>query len=125
MRVGETLEMTCSVPGGKPLVTSVNFSCPHHPDRTPDIIEASFVTSDLEIKLKSSDDGALCVCSALWKSSAWYPKISTRVLVVMGTVGESFFIFYIFYFHLFIYLFTGNVEVLLNSGIGDWFQTTV
>ena len=36
---------------------------------------------------------------------------------------SPFFILF-FYFHLFIYLFTGDVEVFLNSSIEDWFQTT-
>ena len=88
MRAGETLEMTCSVHGGKPLVTSVTLSCPRHPDRTPDVISDLSVTSILELKLTSSDDGALCSCSALWKTRSWYTKISTRVLVVKGTAGE-------------------------------------
>ena len=88
MRAGETLEMTCSVHGGKPLVTSVTFSCPRHPDRTPDVIGDSGVTSVLEMKLTSSDDGALCRCSALWKSGSRYPQSSTRILVVKGTAGE-------------------------------------
>ena len=32
---------------------------------------------------------------------------------------------FLFLFFIFIYVFTCDVEVLLNSSIGDWFHTTV
>nr|KAG5688319.1 hypothetical protein BaRGS_009951 [Batillaria attramentaria] len=46
---GQRLRMTCTVSGGKPLVTSVDFSCPGHPDVEPDDVTKRAVISTLTI----------------------------------------------------------------------------
>nr|KAG5696837.1 hypothetical protein BaRGS_030961 [Batillaria attramentaria] len=58
LEVGDSLTMTCLVRGGKPLVTSVIFSCPDHPDKQQDIRGDSYVQSLLLINsLTAEDDG--------------------------------------------------------------------
>ncbi|XP_070202593.1 uncharacterized protein [Littorina saxatilis] len=81
-RVGDRLTMTCTVDGGKPPVTSVNFSCPGHPDVTPDISGPQSLTSVLNFPLSSADDSILCSCSAQWKTGEMYSLTRFRVLTV-------------------------------------------
>ncbi|KAK7468148.1 hypothetical protein BaRGS_00036612, partial [Batillaria attramentaria] len=87
---GQRLRMTCTVSGGKPLVTSVDFSCPGHPDVEPDDVTKRAVISTLTIgALAAEDDGILCECSAVWKDSDAYTLTSNRILAVGESEGEG------------------------------------
>ena len=85
--VGHSLTLTCSVHGGKPLVTAVHFSCPSHDDVTLDRTTQNVVISTLRIQLTSSSDGMVCSCSAQWKNST-YSLSSSRLLRVSATARE-------------------------------------
>nr|KAG5688321.1 hypothetical protein BaRGS_009953 [Batillaria attramentaria] len=58
---GQRLRMTCTVSGGKPLVTSVNFSCPGHPDVEPDDVADRTVISTLTIGALAAEDDGIAV----------------------------------------------------------------
>ncbi|XP_076456132.1 uncharacterized protein LOC143290510 isoform X2 [Babylonia areolata] len=80
---GDSLTMTCSVHGGKPLVTSVYFTCGTHEDTTPDIFSTTEVHSLLSITaLTVEDDGKTCFCTAKWEDTDWYKLSATAVLRV-------------------------------------------
>ncbi|XP_076455410.1 uncharacterized protein LOC143289997 isoform X2 [Babylonia areolata] len=83
---GQRLNLSCSVPGGKPLVTAVSFSCGStHQDTAPDIFKNTEVLSLLAIEsLSVTDDGKTCVCTATWKHSDWYTMNATAVLRVQA-----------------------------------------
>ncbi|XP_076455694.1 uncharacterized protein LOC143290240 isoform X2 [Babylonia areolata] len=82
---GDSLPMTCSVHGGKPLVTSVYFTCGTHEDTTPDIFSTTEVHSLLSIAaLTVEDDGKTCFCTAKWEDTDWYKLSATAVLRVRG-----------------------------------------
>ena len=77
--------MTCSVNGGKPLVTSVIFSRDGHSDTAPDVTTHDHVHSFLTINpLGAEDDGERCVCTAEWKDTDWYKLSATVILRVNG-----------------------------------------
>ncbi|KAK7482980.1 hypothetical protein BaRGS_00025757 [Batillaria attramentaria] len=83
LKTGGKVKMACSVSGGKPLVMSVDFSCPGHPDNDLDLVSETVVRSVLEINpVTETDDGALCVCSAKWKTSQRYTLTASRILTV-------------------------------------------
>ncbi|XP_076456135.1 uncharacterized protein LOC143290513 isoform X2 [Babylonia areolata] len=83
---GDSLTMTCSVHGGKPLVTSVYFTCGTHEDTTPDIFSTTEVHSLLSIAaLTVEDDGKTCFCTAKWEDTDWYKLSATAVLRVQRT----------------------------------------
>ncbi|XP_076456068.1 low-density lipoprotein receptor-related protein 6-like [Babylonia areolata] len=87
---GQSLTMTCSVHGGKPLVASVFFSCGVHEDTSPDVFSKTEVHSILSIKpLTVSDDGKTCFCTATWKDTDWYKMSATAVLEVQGSQPTS------------------------------------
>ncbi|KAK7483356.1 hypothetical protein BaRGS_00025416 [Batillaria attramentaria] len=90
LEVGDSLTMTCLVRGGKPLVTSVIFSCPDHPDKQQDIRGDSYVQSLLLINsLTAEDDGMRCTCTAEWKQTDWYALSATRVLRVKRAAASN------------------------------------
>ena len=85
LQEGHILTMTCSVGGGKPLVTSVIFSCSGHSDTEPDVTIQDHVHSFLTISpLRVEDDGERCVCTAEWKDTDWYRLSATIILRVNG-----------------------------------------
>ncbi|XP_076437242.1 uncharacterized protein LOC143276552 isoform X2 [Babylonia areolata] len=85
LREGDRLKMTCTVVSGKPLASSVLFSCPRHRDVSPDVRTTTGVTSVLDFRVTSEEDGAVCTCSGQWKDGLWYSRSTTRVLrVVQG-----------------------------------------
>ncbi|KAK7483345.1 hypothetical protein BaRGS_00025405, partial [Batillaria attramentaria] len=85
LEVGNSVTMTCLVRDGKPLVTSVIFSCPGHHD-APDIRGNSEVQSILVIdSLVTEDNGTSCICTAEWKRPDMYLLSATRILSVSGT----------------------------------------
>lgn len=87
---GNSLVMTCAVQGGKPLVSSVVFSCPGHNDRSGDIFDLTQVQSVLTFDpLRVSDDGIYCVCTAVWMNTDWYTQSATRTLIVNGNYGND------------------------------------
>lgn len=84
LQTGSSLTMTCSVKGGKPLANVVLFSCPAHLDN-PDISEQNEMLSNLTINpIRASDDGATCVCTAVWKVETLYSLNDTKTLKVNG-----------------------------------------
>ncbi|KAK7482464.1 hypothetical protein BaRGS_00026281, partial [Batillaria attramentaria] len=85
LEAGNNLAMSCIVSGGKPLVTSVIFSCNGHPDNTLDIRSVSQVHSILVFKpVRASDDTIRCVCTAQWKYVDWYRLSDSVILSVNG-----------------------------------------
>ncbi|XP_076454328.1 uncharacterized protein LOC143289237 isoform X2 [Babylonia areolata] len=83
---GDSLTMTCSVHGGKPIVSSVYFTCGAHEDTTPDIVGKIEVHSLLSIApLTTEDDGKTCFCTAKWQDTDWYKMSATAVLRVQGS----------------------------------------
>ncbi|XP_076437099.1 uncharacterized protein LOC143276474 isoform X1 [Babylonia areolata] len=95
LREGDRLKMTCTVVSGKPLASSVLFSCPRHRDVSPDVRTTTGVTSVLDFRVTSEEDGAVCTCSGQWKDGLWYSRSTTRVLRVVqggaagGEVADS------------------------------------
>ncbi|KAL8603117.1 hypothetical protein ACOMHN_046029 [Nucella lapillus] len=82
---GQSLNLTCSVYEGKPLVASVLFSCGPHLDSSPDNFGPSKVDSVLSINaLTMEDEGLTCVCVASWKDTDWYKLSDMAVLRVNG-----------------------------------------
>ncbi|KAK7483334.1 hypothetical protein BaRGS_00025394 [Batillaria attramentaria] len=82
LQAGNNVTMTCTVRDGKPLVTSVIFSCPGHEDAA-DIRGDSKVQSILVIdSLATEDDGKICVCTAKWKHTDMYLLSANRTLSV-------------------------------------------
>ncbi|KAK7471693.1 hypothetical protein BaRGS_00035666 [Batillaria attramentaria] len=70
LRSGDNL--TCTVTGGKPLVSKISFSCtsPENPDGSDDISDVS-VTSSLTIDTSlASGADTNCTCSGLWEPEA-------------------------------------------------------
>ena len=85
LQEGHILTMTCSVAGGKPLVTSVIFACSGHSDTVPDVRSSDRVQSYLNLSpLKVGDNGDRCVCTAEWKKTDWYRLSATVSLRVNG-----------------------------------------
>ena len=85
LQEGHILTMTCSVTGGKPLVTSVIFACSGHSDTVPDVRSSDRVQSYLSLSpLKVGDNGDRCVCTAEWKKTDWYRLSATVILHVNG-----------------------------------------
>ncbi|KAK7488163.1 hypothetical protein BaRGS_00020605 [Batillaria attramentaria] len=83
VQVGLSLTMTCTVRGGKPLVTSVVFQCTGQPDDVPDDGDDTEVRSSLTINpLTAADNGKVCTCSAVWKAAALYTLKDSRTLSV-------------------------------------------
>nr|KAG5696886.1 hypothetical protein BaRGS_035296 [Batillaria attramentaria] len=77
---GQSLEMTCTVNGGRPSVSGVTFTCDG---------QGQEVTGQSSIipltRLTSSDHGKRCTCSARWGDDshhAWYNVTSTITLTV-------------------------------------------
>ena len=70
---GDPLTLTCTVTGGKPVSnTSVTFVCPGKTD-TSDVTSTTDVSSSVTYSaVEASDNGAVCTCSAQWKSYDWY-----------------------------------------------------
>lgn len=90
LQAGDSVTMFCQVRDGKPLVTSVFFSCSGHADSVTDIRGDSEVQSLLIINpLKAEEDGLRCVCTAEWKRSEWYALSATRILSVKGVNASS------------------------------------
>nr|KAG5686507.1 hypothetical protein BaRGS_012581 [Batillaria attramentaria] len=61
-------KLTCTVKGGKPLVSSVDFSCsnPSHPDQ-PDVFHQSNVSSSITISTtRAIGVDTKCTCRAVW-----------------------------------------------------------
>lgn len=84
LHIGEKLNMSCFVTGGKPLVLAVNFFCEGHPDST-DIVGNNDVQSVISIKsLALTDDRDRCSCSALWKNGDLY---NTTVITTLSING--------------------------------------
>ncbi|XP_076447106.1 uncharacterized protein LOC143284291 [Babylonia areolata] len=82
---GDSLTMTCYVHGGKPIVSSVHFTCGAHEDTTPDIVGTTEVHSLLSIApLTTEDDGKTCFCTAKWQDTDWYKLSATAVLRVQA-----------------------------------------
>ncbi|XP_076436087.1 cubilin-like isoform X2 [Babylonia areolata] len=80
---GESLTLTCSVYGGKPLVTSVSFSCGTHQENSMDIIGTTYVQRVLPISsLTAEDEGMACLCTAKWKYADWYKLSDSAILRV-------------------------------------------
>ncbi|XP_025100274.1 uncharacterized protein LOC112567714 isoform X2 [Pomacea canaliculata] len=86
----------CTVSGGKPLVTSVNFIClsdPPHEDQ-PDVRTATTVTSSLTI---SSDkmmrlNTTECVCAAVWEQDEEMYSYNSSVFVVLDQQSRGVFL---------------------------------
>ncbi|XP_076455843.1 uncharacterized protein LOC143290359 isoform X2 [Babylonia areolata] len=87
VQVGEALHMTCTVQGGRPLVTAVDFTCPGHPDTEPDEEGRGKVTASVTIpRLTSWDHGVTCVCWAEWKVPELYVS---RAYVTLSVTSPS------------------------------------
>ncbi|XP_070174676.1 low-density lipoprotein receptor-related protein 2-like isoform X2 [Littorina saxatilis] len=85
-QAGERLTLTCTVSGGKPLVTSVNFWCNSHPDNKTDVRGQNKVQSVLDIRsLEPEDDAMSCVCTGDWMNRDFYKLSETITLRVNGT----------------------------------------
>ncbi|XP_070174677.1 prolow-density lipoprotein receptor-related protein 1-like isoform X1 [Littorina saxatilis] len=85
-QAGERLTLTCTVSGGKPLVTSVNFLCNRHPDNKTDVRGQNKVQSVLDIRsLEPEDDAMSCVCTGDWMNRDFYKLSETITLRVNGT----------------------------------------
>lgn len=84
-QAGERLTLTCTVSGGKPLVTSVNFLCNRHPGNKTDVRGQNKVQSVLDIRsLEPEDDAMSCVCTGDWMNRDFYKLSETITLRVNG-----------------------------------------
>ncbi|KAK7482466.1 hypothetical protein BaRGS_00026283, partial [Batillaria attramentaria] len=89
LRAGSPLTMTCVVIGGKPLVTSVSFSCNGHPDRQPDMTIVGQVQSPLVMEpVRAQDNGIRCTCTAKWARPDLYSLQASVVLSVTGRANS-------------------------------------
>ncbi|KAK7485509.1 hypothetical protein BaRGS_00023197, partial [Batillaria attramentaria] len=79
---GDTLTLTCTVRGGKPVVRQVNFICDDKADGS-DVVRQDDVSSSITLTgLVPANDGDDCTCSADWKTYGWYTLTAHRRLVV-------------------------------------------
>ena len=87
---GESLSLSCSVTGGKPLVSSVSFWCGHGPGDGPDttatVDGVTTVTSGVTFdRLDLTMNGTVCPCSAHWsKRPSLYTQTATTTIIVIG-----------------------------------------
>ena len=70
---GGPLSLTCTVTGGRPLVTAVTLFCSSRPHVSgPSSVnrQRTAVSTTLDIAaLRPSDNGSLCVCTATWEGA--------------------------------------------------------
>ncbi|KAK7485542.1 hypothetical protein BaRGS_00023230, partial [Batillaria attramentaria] len=79
----DSLSLTCEVSGGKPLVTSVTFTCQsRHPDNPNDVTVSGSVSSSLDVSVTQYDDGITCSCTARWKVASYYRDSADTTLTV-------------------------------------------
>ncbi|KAK7485547.1 hypothetical protein BaRGS_00023235, partial [Batillaria attramentaria] len=79
----DSLSLTCQVSGGKPLVTSVTFTCQsRHPDNPNDVTVSGSVSSSLDVSVTQYDDGITCSCTARWKVASYYRDSADTTLTV-------------------------------------------
>ena len=87
---GESLTLSCSVTGGQPSVTSVNFWCAHFfgdsADMTATVNGVTTLTSSVTFdRLDSTMNGTVCQCSANWpKRPALYTHTATATITIKG-----------------------------------------
>ena len=90
LKAGQSLEMRCTVKGGKPLVSAVDFYCPGHRDMEPDEEGLTEVHATVTIRrLMSSDNEVTCVCSAEWKVPEMYTAKASVTLRVTADVRRE------------------------------------
>ncbi|KAK7497492.1 hypothetical protein BaRGS_00011334, partial [Batillaria attramentaria] len=63
---GHRLEMVCTVHGGSPTVSSIDFSCTGLNDGADTSNETSVSSSVIIASISEADDQRLCTCSARW-----------------------------------------------------------
>ncbi|KAK7479038.1 hypothetical protein BaRGS_00029708, partial [Batillaria attramentaria] len=81
----------CTVTGGKPLVSSVNFSCSEdaYPDQ-PDIVQDNSVISPLvNASEKSTTRKLRCRCAAHWELDPELYTLTAEDILEAGTSGEQ------------------------------------
>ncbi|XP_025102771.1 uncharacterized protein LOC112569250 isoform X1 [Pomacea canaliculata] len=90
VRSGDRLILTCKVSGGRPLVSSVNFTCGHHEDEE-DSVSGSFVSSVVTLDpVTAKDDGIRCRCSAKWLPEiTQYSQTEEVVLNVINDADDA------------------------------------
>ena len=87
---GESLSLSCSVTGGQPPVSSINFWCGQvsgdSPDTTTTVDGVTTVTSGVTFdRLDSSMKGTVCRCSAHWSERpSLYTQTATATITVIG-----------------------------------------
>ena len=87
---GESLSLSCSVTGGQPPVSSVNFWCGDvsgdSPDTTKTVNGMTTVTSGVTFdRLNSTTNGTVCQCSAHWiERPSLYTQTVTATITVIG-----------------------------------------
>lgn len=90
----------CTVSGGKPLATSVNFIClsdPPHEDQ-PDVRTTTSVTSSLTISSDKMMRGNTteCVCAAVWEQDEEMYSYNSSVFVVLDQQSRGFYFILLF-----------------------------
>lgn len=84
--VGDNLTLTCTVSGGKPLVSFVNFTCGQ---RTGTLMYTDTSVSSILTypSLAVTDKDTKCHCAASWQpEKQLYQKEATTELVILGSV---------------------------------------
>ena len=87
---GESLSLSCSVTGGQPPVSYVNFWCGHGPGNGPDttttVNGVTTVTSGVTFdRLDLTMIGTVCRCYAHWSERpSLYTRTATATITVIG-----------------------------------------
>ena len=87
---GEALSLSCSVTGGQPPVSFINFWCDQgtedSPDTTTTVNGVTTVTSYLTFdRLDLTMNGTVCRCSAPWSERpSLYTRTATATITVIG-----------------------------------------
>lgn len=80
---GDTLELTCSVKGGKPPVIFVSMSCQGIASPNNGITQLGQQTT-ITVDVTPHDHGSLCECTALWEAEDLYHMFSSITLLVFN-----------------------------------------